>query len=64
MILDGGQEDFEEAWRVFTYLEAVEWKHLPYAGGLMDQPDVLMKNVFRIKSQYGRLKEQQKDVTQ
>lgn len=62
MILDGGPGDFEEAWKAFVLLEAVEWKHLPYTGGLMDQPDLLMRNIFRVKYLHGKLKELNKDA--
>ena len=42
--------DLEEAWKYFTWMEACEWKHLPKAGGLEDQDDLLMENIFRITS--------------
>ena len=29
-------------------LESTGWKHLPYSGGLLDQPDRLMENVATI----------------
>ena len=48
-MLEGSDADLEEAWLAFTQLEATGWQFLPYAGGLLDQPDLLMRNVFRIK---------------
>lgn len=48
-MLEGGDADLEEAWLAFTQLEATGWQFLPYTGGLLEQPDLLMRNVFRIK---------------
>lgn len=48
-MLEGGDADLEEAWLAFAQMEATGWQFLPYAGGLLDQPDLLMRNVFRIK---------------
>jgi hypothetical protein len=31
-------------------MEATGWRFLPYPGGLMDQPELLMQNVFRIST--------------
>jgi hypothetical protein len=45
-----------EAWRYWVLLEAMEWKHLPRAGGLEDQDEMLMENIFMIASAVQRLK--------
>ncbi|HEY4693021.1 MAG TPA: hypothetical protein VIH16_06255 [Bellilinea sp.] len=29
-------------------MEATSWKHLPYAGGLLDQPEWLMDDLFTL----------------
>ena len=41
-------DDLEEAWKYFIWLEAVDWKHLPKAGGLEDQDELLMENLFAV----------------
>lgn len=46
----GDIADLEEAWKYFVWMEACEWKHLPRAGGLEDQDEMLMENVFAITS--------------
>lgn len=46
----GDRADFEEAWKYFVWMEACDWKHLPNAGGLADQDEMLMENVFAITS--------------
>ncbi len=38
----------EAAWRVWTMLEATEWRHLPQAGGLLDQDEALMSDLAAI----------------
>ncbi len=52
----GDECDFEEAWKFFTWLEAIDWKVLPIAGGLQDQDEVLMENIFRIVSVVRKVK--------
>jgi len=47
-ILAGDMDDLEEAWKYFIWLEAVDWKHLPKAGGLEDQDELLMENLFAV----------------
>ncbi|MFA5836173.1 MAG: hypothetical protein WC837_04370 [Bellilinea sp.] len=37
------------SWRVFTWMEATGWKHLPSA--LMDEPDWLMDDLFTLASE-------------
>jgi hypothetical protein len=48
--------DQKEAWDMYVQLELVAWHVLPSAGGLLDQDDVLMENIFRIKYAVERLK--------
>jgi hypothetical protein len=38
-------------------MEAMEWKHLPKAGGLEDQDELLMENVFRLASAIRRVRQ-------
>jgi hypothetical protein len=52
----GSQADFEQAWRCYVWLEAVQWRHLPDDGGLLDQDETLMENIFMIASAVGRAK--------
>lgn len=40
--------DFDTAWAVFTQLQATDWRHLPYVGGLLDQPEALWNDVLTI----------------
>jgi hypothetical protein len=46
----GTPDDMEKAWKVFVLMEATQWNHLPDAGGILDQDDILMENLMRIKS--------------
>jgi hypothetical protein len=46
--MEGDESDFEEAWRYFVWMEATSWRHLPKAGGLEDQDEMLMNNIFGI----------------
>lgn len=48
--LQGTWADLEEAWAGFTQMEATGWRHLPYDGGLLDQPELLMSNLYRLKT--------------
>lgn len=41
---------------MFTIMEATGWKFLPAAGGLGDQDEVLMDNIFAISYEYRRMK--------
>jgi hypothetical protein len=54
--LIGEESDVHEAWKYFTWMEALDWRFLPRAGGLEDQDTVLMDNIFQIKLSYNRLK--------
>jgi len=36
------------SWKIWVLLESMEWKHLPYPGGLLEQPDWLFKDLFTI----------------
>jgi hypothetical protein len=53
LILHGTQEDTEEAWQAYGILEATGWHTPPYAGGWMEQPELLMDNVFKIARAVG-----------
>jgi hypothetical protein len=55
--LKGDAGDIFEAWKFFTWCEALEWKFLPAAGGLEDQDDILMENLFQIKLVVNRARE-------
>lgn len=59
--LEGSADDAEEAWSAFTGLEATDWRFLPYSGGLMDQPELLMRNVYRIKALSNALRERNRE---
>lgn len=61
-ILEGTQADLEEAWAAWAQMSATGWRFLPYEGGLLDQPELLMSNVFRIE-RVARAKEDTKDAT-
>ena len=52
----GDMQDLEEAWRMYTLMEATEWHFLPSFGGLAEQDEVLMNNVFAIASQVAILR--------
>lgn len=41
-------------------MEATGWKFLPYPGGLLDQPEWLMQDLFRIRAASERVKEKSK----
>lgn len=45
---------------MYTWLQAIEWRHLPEAGGLLDQPDLLMRNVFMMMMYEGYLEHETK----
>lgn len=37
-------------------MEATGWRHLPYPGGLLDQPDWLMEDLFSLAAEQERIK--------
>lgn len=41
--------DLERAWSVWTLLSSTGWKHLPEAGGLLDQDELLMNDISIIE---------------
>lgn len=43
------------AWLVWTQMQATGWQFLPLSGGLMDQPELLMRNLYILSSQYQEL---------
>jgi hypothetical protein len=42
------QAAFERAWTAWTWLERLDWRCFPYAGGLLDQPTELMHDILKI----------------
>jgi hypothetical protein len=42
-------------------MEATDWKHLPYAGGLLDQPESLMDDIMVIAGEVAAMKKEKKD---
>lgn len=50
----GDQGDLEEAWQTWRLMKATDWRFLPYAGGLLDQPEMLLHNVFEIEAEAQR----------
>lgn len=49
-LLIGDEDDVKEAWKYYAWCAAFEWKFLPRAGGLEDQDDVLMNNIFEVRN--------------
>lgn len=47
----------ERSWTVWRMLENTGWKHLPGAGGLLDQEDALMADLLIISWRKGIMKE-------
>jgi hypothetical protein len=43
------------AWDTWVLMEATGWKHLPHAGGLLDQPEALMDDLMTIAWVYGTM---------
>ncbi len=54
-VLQGGEGDIHEAWKYFTWMQALDWKFLPSAGGLQDQDYMLMSNIFSIHAAIRRM---------
>jgi hypothetical protein len=51
-ILDGDEMDMEEAWKTWTLMrtmKALGLPALPFSGGYMQQPEMLIDNVLRIE---------------
>jgi hypothetical protein len=42
-------------------MRAFDWRFLPYPGGLMDQPDDVIRGVLTIEDQYNKTKEKYKN---
>ncbi len=59
-IVDEVFDDLALAWRAWTMCEAVEWRHLPYPGGLLDQPEALWADMQKIGRIAAVIKEQVK----
>ena len=56
-MLSGSADDLEEAWKFYTWMEACKangWTCLPAAGGLEDQEELLMNNIFLIANSVQR----------
>ena len=63
-MLSGSDDDLEEAWKMFTWMEACKangWQVLPRAGGLEDQEALLMDNLFLIANAVQRHSKPKKD---
>jgi hypothetical protein len=41
--------------------EALDWRHLPYSGGILDQPDWLMEDLMTIAAEVSAQKRLKKD---
>lgn len=41
---------------MWSQMKAIDWAHLPNAGGLLDQDELLMTNIFTIQWEYEVLK--------
>lgn len=54
MTFDGDPDD---AYTVWSQVQATDWKHLARAGGLQDQPEALWSDVLKIEWMNRRLKE-------
>lgn len=50
--------DLERSWKIWTLLEATGWKFLPYAGGVMEQPDWLLSDLMTIAAISERVRKQ------
>lgn len=53
--------DPQRAWSMWTLLESVEWKHLPDAGGLLDQSEALLLDLSTITYQSTVIEQEVKD---
>jgi len=43
-------------------MEATDWKYLPYAGGLLDQPDWLLEDIFTLSWRSRYVREMVRDI--
>lgn len=47
----------EYSWEVWQLMEATGWDHLPFAGGLLDQPEDLMADLIAISARRTEVEE-------
>jgi hypothetical protein len=45
---------------IYKMMVATDWRHLPYPGGLLDQPDWLLADLFTLAWRKNALKEMSK----
>lgn len=50
--------DPERSWPIWQWMEATGWKFLPYAGGLLDQPDWLLRDLLTVSAISERVRKQ------
>ena len=50
--------DLERSWKVWTFLEATGWRFLPFPGGLLDQPDWLLRDLMTIAAVSERVRKE------
>lgn len=49
--------DLEASWKVWVLLQGLDWSHLPYEGGILEQPEVLMNDLVTISWRKSIIKE-------
>jgi len=49
--------DLDLVWRLWVWAENTGWRHLPMAGGLLDQPESLMDDLMAVQFASSRLRE-------
>lgn len=52
--------DLEGAFKIWCLLQGLDWGHLPYGGGLLDQPEALMNDLVTISWRKGIIGERMK----
>jgi hypothetical protein len=52
----------EESFEIWSLMEATDWKYLPYAGGLLDQPDWLLEDIFTLSWRSRYVREMVRDI--
>lgn len=52
--------EVEALWDLWKMMEALDWKHLPNAGGLLDQDEALMQDLMTISWRRDRLEARRK----